>query len=145
MFCSQCGAKLEQDAQFCSACGKPIAVRATVQEEPARAVVPPVKQALKQRMRNIFFALVAAIVVTRGLYRGNFGIALGAAMVEIPVSILLGRAGLWFFDQIALFYINFRNPDSPKKKFDRDLWTVLVWSLLVGEPLWAIGKYDWSR
>ena len=97
-----------------------------------------------QRMRNIFFALVAGIVVTRGLYLGNFAIALGAALLEIPISIVLRRAALWFFDQILLFFINFRNPDNLKKKIDRDQWTVLVFSLVVGFPLWQIGKHDWS-
>jgi len=53
-------------------------------------------------MRNIFFALVAGIVVARGLYRGNFGIALGAAVLEIPVSILLGRAALWNRNRIGV-------------------------------------------
>ena len=82
--------------------------------------------------------------MTGGLYRGNFAIALGVALLEIPISIVLGRAALWFFDKILLFVINLRNPDNLKKKIDREQWTVLVISLVVGFLLWQIGKHDWS-
>jgi hypothetical protein len=54
-----------------------------------------------QRPRNIFFALVAAMILIRGLYWGYFGI--GISLLELPASILLGRPAIWFFDQMALF------------------------------------------
>ena len=71
--------------------------------------------------------------------------ALGFAAMEIPSSIVLGRVALWFFDKIVLFFVNFRDPDRPKQKIDRDVWTGLVLSLIVGFPLWLIGSYDWSK
>ena len=102
-------------------------------------------RAMKQRMRNLFIVLVAGIVVTSGLYRGNFAIALGAALIEIPLSIMLGRAALWFFDRILLFFINFRNPDNLQKKIERHQWTILLFFLIIGVMLFHLGKHDWSK
>ncbi len=45
MFCENCGKNLEEGAQFCDACGTPIAAPAQVVEEPAQAPVPPVYEA----------------------------------------------------------------------------------------------------
>ena len=96
--------------------------------------------AAQRAQRLVFFGLVIAVLGARALEPGaHFGvgitssilIAIGIGVIEIPVSIGLGRIALWFAEKLLLFGRNILNP-VPKIEFRRTIWQTLSLSLAMG-------------
>lgn len=86
----------------------------------------------------IFWALVAVLFIGRTIQFGSVYRALGYSILEIPLSIILGRVILWFFDKLFIFLTKIVNPDNQSKKIERTLWTTLSLSLVIGFLLWLL-------
>jgi hypothetical protein len=76
MFCTQCGASNPDNASFCSACGKPVAIPLTQSNPPQPVVIPPTQSNPPQRRshtaRNIKWiaAAIAAAIIAAILMSG---------------------------------------------------------------------------
>ena len=88
----------------------------------------------------LFLGLVGALIGARAIASGSLAIAIGAGVIEIPATLVLGRITLWFTDKLLLFARNVANPESPKRQFERTTWQTLSLSLAIGFPLWLLAS-----
>ena len=68
------------------------------------------------------------------------GCDIGMSFIEIPIALVFGRITLWFGDKLLLFARNIRNPESPKRDYERTIWQTLSLSLAIGLPPWLLAS-----
>lgn len=104
-YCTNCGAKLENDAVFCEECGTRVYPEATTTEEVVQAVVDEFNKQyyIEELRKTIIFAVIAVIVsmvvlsaMDGGMSSsGNFMISLFLAGIPSGWSIIGHILGGW--------------------------------------------------
>ncbi len=86
----------------------------------------------------MFATLCVVVLAARAAESGSLAFAVGRGSVEIPGTVVFGRLFLWLLDRVALFTYNLLRPETPKNRFQRNVWQTLSLSLLVGFPVVAL-------
>ena len=85
----------------------------------------------------LFAGVFGAILIARIIQLASLPAAFATAVLDIPVSVIFGRVGLFICEGIVGFIQGLRGK-SAVKGFGLSFWHLIALSLTIGFPIWLV-------